>query len=165
MKNLFLKNKKNKNKNKGFLMVEVVIATAIILISVLVAVNVASKSISSSKQAIHATEATFLLEEGAEAVRIARDNAWTNISGLNINTDYYPTFSGGTWTLSPAPNTVGIFTRTVRIESVKRDASTNDISANGVDDPGTKLVTVNVSWSEGGVTISKTLSFYLSNIF
>ncbi len=146
-------------------MVEILLAASIITVSVLAAMAVAQKSIYVSRQAFHTSQATFLLEEGAEAVRIARDNAWANISVLNNATDYYLLYSGGTWTLSATPSIVGIFTRKVNIASVNRDAVTSDISVAGVDDPNTKLFTITVSWQEGGTTVSRTLSFYIINIF
>lgn len=153
------------SKGGGFMVVEILIAVSIITAFVLVAMTVAEKSIYVSRQALHATQAAFLLEEGAEAVRISRDNNWTNISSLSVGVNYYPTFSGGTWILSSTPNTVGIFTRTVSIVNVNRDNTTKDISSTGTDDPGTKLATVTVSWLEGGTTITKTLQFYTMNIF
>jgi len=153
------------NTKKGFMTVEILVAASIIAVSILAATAVAQKSIYVGRQAFHATQAAFLLEEGAEGVRVLRDNAWTNISGLTAGTTYYPTFSSGTWTLSTTSNTVGIFTRTVTIASVNRDNTTKDISASGTDDPNTKLVTVTVSWSEGTVTVTKTLQFYIINIF
>ena len=152
-------------RNKGFMMVEIMVAVSIITVSILTAMAVAQKSAYLSRQALHATEASFILEEGAEAVRIFRDNTWSNISSLTPGTNYYPTFSGGTWTLSITPNTVGIFTRKVTIASVKRDDVTKDIASAGTDDPGTKLATVTVSWPEGGTTITKTLPLYIMNIF
>jgi Tfp pilus assembly protein PilV len=156
---------KNKNSNRGFLMVEVVIATAIIITFVLVALSVASKSVSFAHETVHLTQTSFLLEEGAEAVRIARDNDWTNISNLVPATIYFPTFAGGTWTLSTTPSQVGIFTRSVTVSAVNRNQITGDISSIGLNDPGTKLVNINVSWQEGGQVLSRSLSFYLSNIF
>ena len=84
---------------------------------------------------------------------------------LTVGTNYYPTFSSNTWTLSTTPNTVDIFTRTVTIAPVNRDNTTKDISSTGTDDPGTKLVTITVSWPEGGVTVNRTLQFYIINIF
>jgi type II secretory pathway pseudopilin PulG len=152
-------------KNKGYMVVEILVAASIITVSVLAATAVAQKSIYVARQSFHATQAGFLLEEGAEAVRTLRDNSWTNISGLSVNTNYYPTFSGGTWTLSSTPNAVDTFTRTVSIASVNRDNTTKDISSTGTDDLGTKLVTVTVSWKEGGTTVSKILQFYITNIF
>jgi len=147
------------------MMIEIIVAVSIITVSILAAMAVTQKSVYVSRQAYHATQAAFLLEEGAEAVRIIRDNAWSNISSLTVGTNYYPTWAGGTWTLSQTANTVGIFTRTVTLASVNRDDTTKDIASAGTNDPGTKLVTVTVSWIEGGTTINKTLQFYIIDIF
>lgn len=152
-------------KNRGFMAIEILVGASIISASILTAMTVSQKSVYVSRQALHATQATFLLEEGAEAVRVIRDDAWTNISSLIPDTDYYPTFTGTTWSLSSTPNTVDIFTRTIRVANVSRDNSTKDISASGTEDPDTKLFTVTVSWPEGGETITKTLQFYIMNIF
>ena len=147
------------------MMVEILVAISIIAISILGAMAVCQKSVYVSREAFHETQAAFLLEEGAEAVRIVRDNAWSNISGLTAGVNYYPVFSGGTWALSSTANTVDIFTRTVSIENVNRYDTTKDIASTGTDDPQTKLVTITVSWQEGGVTLSKTLQFYIMDIF
>lgn len=128
--------------------IEILIASSIIAISILAATVVAQKSIYVSRQAFHTTQASFLLEEGAENTRIARDNAWSNIVNLNSSEQ------------------IGIFTRTVVASNVNRDNTTKDIvSTGGTLDVGTKLVTVTVSWPEGGVTVTKTLQFYIMNIF
>lgn len=164
MFNLF-KNKYFIGNNKGFMMVEIMVASSIIVASFLAVIIVAHKSVAVSKQALHTSQASFLLEEGAEAVRIVRDNGWANISSLNLATNYYPTFSGGTWTLSTTLNTVGIFTRKVVISAVNRNAGTGNIDPLGTLDTGTKLVTVTVTWFDSGVQISKTLSFYINDIF
>lgn len=148
------------------MMIEVLIAASIITISILAAMSVAQQSIYVSRQAFHTTQATFLLEEGAEAVRIVRDNAWSNISSLTLGTNYYPTFTGGTWTLSSTANAVGIFTRTVVLTSVNRDDITKDIvESGGTLDSGIKLVTITVSWLEGATTVTKNLQFYIVDIF
>jgi len=147
------------------MMVEMLVAFSIITVSVLFASAVAQKSLYVSRQAVHSAQAAFLLEEGAEAVRTLRADAWSNISTLSENTDYYPVFAGGTWTLAASPAMVGIFTRVVRIAPVLRDDSSKNIAASGTEDPDSKLVTVEVSWIEGGTTLTKTLQFYLMNIF
>lgn len=157
MKNIF-------NIKKGFLTVEVIIAASVITVAVLAVMAVAQKSIALARQSLHSAQASFLLEEGAEAVRIVRDNDWNNISVLSTSTTYYPVFSGGTWTLATIATNVGIFTRSVNISDVERDDSTGDIGT-GTVDLGTKLVTVTVSWVEGTSTITKTLPFYILDIF
>jgi len=130
------------------MMVEVLVATSIITVSILATMTVAQKSIYVSRQALHATQAAFLLEEGAENTRIARDNAWSNVTALNSSEQ------------------VGIFTRTVVASNVNRDDTSKDIvTSEGTIDDGTKLITVTVSWPEGGIAVTKTLRFYISNIF
>jgi len=144
-------------------MVEIMVAVSIITVSILAAMAVTEKSILVSRQALHASEASFLLEEGAEVVRILRDNSWSNISSLSTGTLYYPVFSSS-WSLSSTSSSVGNFVRTVSVANVNRDAS-SDISSSGTDDPLTKLININVSWEEGGQTVNKTLSFYIMDIF
>lgn len=163
---MFLISKKNLFSNKkGFMMVEIVIVASIIAVAFIAIIAVAQKSLQVGRQSIHVSQANFLLEEGAEAVRIARDNAWTNISNLTLGTNYYPTFSGGTWTLSTTPSTVGIFTRKVVLSAVNRNAGTGNIDPAGTLDTGTKLVTLTVSWQEGGITKTKTILFYINDLF
>ena len=159
--------RKNKNTiSKGVSTVEVLVAAAIISIAVLSATAVAQKSIAIARQSLHSSQAAFILEEGAEAVRILRDNGWANISGLASATDYYLVFSGGTWTSTTTANTVGIFTRSFTVTGVNRDITTSDIvTSGGVDDPGTKLITLTVTWEEGSNTVTKTLSFYITDLF
>ena len=153
-------------KQKGFLVVEILVAASIITLTILSATVVAQKSIYVSRQALNTTQAAHLLEEGAEAVRIYRDNAWANISGMTLGTNYYPVFSGGTWTFSTTVSTIGIFTRKVVVSNVNRDNSTKDIvTSGGAVDAGTKLVTVTVTWNDGTNVITKTLPFYITNIF
>ena len=154
---------------------EVLVATAIITIAVLAATGVAQKSVSIARQSTQNIQAAILLEEAAEGVRIMRDNDWSNISGLTAGTTYYPTFTtlvgsiyypAGTWTLSTTPNTVDNFTRTVVISAVNRDAVSGDIvTTGGADDPGTRLVTATVAWNVGTSTQTKSLSFYITDLF
>jgi type II secretory pathway pseudopilin PulG len=93
--------KKNIFKNKGFMMVEIVIATSIIAILIISMMSVVQRGISISRQSLHTIQAAYLLEEGAEAVRILRDNAWTNISELSTSLTYYLKIYKS-WTLKPA---------------------------------------------------------------
>jgi len=150
------------------MVVEILVAISIITASILAAMAVTQKSVYVSRQAFHTAQASFLLEEGAEAVRIVRDNAWSGISGLTAGGTYYLKFSGGTWITSTtlSDGVLGIFTRKVSVANVNRDNTSKDIvSSGGTLDAGTKLVTITVSWLEGGTLITKTLQFYIMNIF
>ena len=151
-------------KTKGFMMLEVLLVASIMTLSVLAVMSVAQKSIYVSRLALDATAASFLLEEGAEVVRILRDDTWNNISSLSTSTDYYADFSGG-WTLSLTPNTLGMYTRKIRFENVNRNDTTDDIVPSGTNDPNSRFVTVTVTWTNGGNVVNKTLSFYIFDIF
>ena len=165
--------KKIKNKNKGSMMVEIIIATSIITVFVLVSLSVAQKAITVSRRAVHTAEASFLLEEGAESIKIFRDSntTWINFTNLfNTSSTYCMPSTISSWTSvlsTSSPCTkIGIFTRVVNVANVNRDTISSDIvSSGGVDDPGTKLITITVSWPESGSTINKVLRFYINNIF
>ena len=152
----------------GFMMVEVIVAVSIIAVSVLAAMLVAQKSIQLSQRSISVSQAEYLIEEGAEAVRIIRDNGWNNITTLAVSTNYNLDFSGNTWVVTSDPSSIDLerFTRTVKFLNVNRDGTTGDIvEGGGTLDSGTKLVTVTVSWYENGQQVVRNLSFYIMDIF
>ncbi len=157
-----------KNKyNVGSALVEVMIACSIFSILSFSLISATNKGINLSNVALRQVQASFLLEEGAESVKIIRDNNWSNITGFTNNTNYYTSFNTTTNTvsLSTTSNTIdNFFTRTIVFSPVSRDAN-DDIATSGTVDSGTKKVTVTVSWPSAGVTLSKSLSFYISNIF
>lgn len=140
----------NKNKNsRGFTIIEVIVACSIISITVFALMSSAQKGISLSNRAVSQIQANYLLEEGAEAVKTIRDNNWTDIENLSINTDYYLFFNTSTnmWSLStssvapsgsiPTYPVDSIFNRTIKVSDVYRDAN-DDISDSGSLDSGTK---------------------------
>jgi len=128
----------------------------------------------------------FLVSDGSSSLKSSTDGInWTTetaVSGSYWNsiicgnglfvgvassgTNRVMTSSGGTWVLVTTPNTIDRFVRSVNVANVNRDASTGDIVSNGGTlDTGTRLITINISWSESGKTITKNLPFYISNIF
>jgi len=85
----------NKNKKKllsGFTIIEVLVACAIISISMFALMQTAQKGIQLSGVALKKSQASFLLEEGAEAVKSIRDNNWTTISNLSLSPTQYHLF-------------------------------------------------------------------------
>ena len=164
--------KKAKNKKAGSMMIEIIVATSIITLAALAFSVVETKAISLSRQATHLTQVAFLLEEGAESVKIFRDNnTWTNFATLFIpSSTYCLTGTVSSWTSAlptSSPCTkVGIFNRTINVANVNRDATTgNIVSSGGVLDTNTKFFTVTVTWDEKGISLTKTLRFYINNIF
>ena len=88
-----------KNK-KGIGAVEIIIGAAIISL-VLLSVGVAfQNSLKASRAIGKRVQASFLAEEGIEALRMLRDNDWQNISGLSDGGNYYLVWSSGAWATS-----------------------------------------------------------------
>lgn len=159
--------KNNFSKNKGFSLIEVVVASAIISIITFSIVSSAQKGLVLSQRALHQTQASYLLEEAAEAVKTIRDANWATISGLTVGTTYYLSFNTTTniWSLSTTANTIdGFFTRKVQLSAVNRDAS-DDIASSGTLDSRTKKVNINIAWPGDGGTVTKSLDFYIADIF
>jgi prepilin-type N-terminal cleavage/methylation domain-containing protein len=160
---------KNQNK-KGFALVELMVASAIITVMMFAITQAAQKGILLSERALHETQAGYLMEEGAEAVKTIRDTdvgastGWDTLSALTDNTTYYLSYISG-WSLSTTPNTIDSFTRTVVFSPVYRDINDDITSSGGTLDTHIKNVTVTVSWPYAGSTLSKTLSFYVVDIF
>lgn len=171
--------KKSKNiKNFGFTIIEVLVACSIITISMFALMQTAQKGLYLSHQSLKKSQASFLIEEGVEAVKSIRDNNWASISGITLNTPYYLFFNTNTklWVLSNASTTSlpshiptypidGVFTRTVVINSVGRDVNDDILSSGGTIDPRTKKINITVTWTSSGISSSKNLSFYITDIF
>ena len=169
---------KNRKLISGFTIIEVLIACSIITISMFALMQTAQKGISLSEYALTKSQASLLLEEGAEAVKSIRDNNWTTIDNISLDTPYYLFFNTSTkvWELNNTTTTSlsgsiptypidGIFRRTVTISSVGRDSNDNIVSSGGTLDPRTKKVVVTVMWSSSGISNTKSLSFYIADIF
>jgi len=154
--------------NQGFSLAEIIIACAIITTCIFALMTSATKSIQISRESLYRVQSSFLLEEGAEAVKAIRDASWNNISALNLGENYYLTFntSTNTWFLNQTPTVIdSLFTRTVVISAVNRNVD-NDIASSGTLDTRTKKVTIVVSWpSYDGITKTQELPFYISDIF
>jgi prepilin-type N-terminal cleavage/methylation domain-containing protein len=158
-----------KNHKSGFTLVEVLIASAIISLILFALISAAQQGIRLSYNALKQTQANSLLEEGAEAVKSIRDKNWSTISSITLDTNYYLSYDTSTniWSLGTTPVGVvdAVFTRTVSLSQVLRDA-TDDIAGAGTLDARTKKVTINVSWPiSDGTTQSKNLIFYIADIF
>lgn len=168
MKNIFNLNKNTNSLNQGFSVVEVLIACMIMSVVTLALMSAASKGIELSNKALKQVQSGLIAEEGVEAVKSIRDNNWTTISNLSVDTDYYLSFdtNSNTWSLSETPVLVdGTFTRKIVLSEVYRDNNNDDISSSGTLDAGTKRINVSVSWPSPNGTISRDIIFYLTNIF
>lgn len=154
--------------NKGFGLAEVVIAAGIIAAVIAALIATTNTFFKSSQSTTSDVKAGYLLEEGAEALKVMRDGGYTaNISSLSNNTSYYFSWNGSTWTTTTATSTIdSIFYRTLKLGAAYRDAN-SDLANSGTLDANTRKATITVAWFDQGKhsTSTKTLVTYISNIF
>ena len=150
----------------GFGLVEIIVGISVITVAFFAMMQVANVSLKVLKANENNLKATFLLEEGLEAVKIMRDSGWTiNIDALSNNVDYYFEFSGGMWH-STTTNVLidNFYERKFILGSVYRD-SNDDIAPSGILEVNARKVSVSVSWSDGRGETTKTISTYITNLF
>ena len=160
-----------KNK-RGFSLVEVLVGAAIIVVVIFVLMNAYATFFKAEAGSAKNVEATYLLEEGMEAARFIRDTGWTNLTAIGTSTNKYLVLVASTtpnyyvWQATSTNGLIdGLFTRTIKLDDVKRDATTQDISGSGVYDANTKKITITISWPSLATTSIKTASTYLTNLY
>lgn len=159
------------NNKKGIGLIETVVAVAILSTALGAIIITFSFYLKAALQNTEVIKATYLAEEGMEAMRIFRDSSWdTYIDSLSLNTDYYLNYATTTKTWSTSSNAQsnyidGKYQRTVRVSSVMRNSSDDIVSSGGTVDGDIKLVEVTVAWQQGEATTTRVVSGYLTNLF
>lgn len=154
-------------KKQGFGLLEIVVGVSIIsltLFGIMSTVGVSFKLMEDSTMNI---QASYLLEEGVEALRILRDSSWSgNIDSLSVDTSYYLIFESNNWL---ATSTVvyidNVFKRTFVLKDVNRDANDDIVEFGGALDSDTKKIIVSVEWQTRNGTSTREIGSYLTNMF
>ena len=152
------------NSGVGFGLIETVVAAALISLVLTAFVQVANISLKLLQKEKHSLEASYLLEEGVEGVRVIRDAGWNaNIAPLADGANYY-LVATSTYMLTQTPSALinGRYLRTVVFGAVVRDGS-DRIAQSGTPDAGTRQVKITVAWSERSATSSLDSVLYLTN--
>lgn len=154
------------SRTKGSSLVEAIIAIAVIVVVLSGIISVYPVLFRLSLGTVDKAQASLLLEEGVEAVKVMRDTNWNGtIGALTYDASYYVSFSGGTWTVTTVPAMIdGLFERTIAVSEVFRDGSDN-INVAGTSDPNTRKLTVYVSWWDQGATTTRSISTYVTKLF
>ena len=155
-------------KSRGFTLIEIVLATSIFTMFFLSISFFYKKALDVSKDTTGHIQSGYFLEEGIEAVKLMRDAGWTtNIATLTPGTTYYLYWNGSMWTATTTVQVLeNTYTRSFVIANVARDANDNIVSSGGTNDPGTKMVTLNISWmryGNKGIT-SDSIQTYITNL-
>jgi len=130
--------------SSGQSLVEILLAIALaaIIIPGLLTGIVASRE--GKVQQAQREKASTLLKETEDAVRSVRDTGWATFAIIGT---FHPINDGTTWSLSPGAEIIGDFTRSVTIANVQRDGSGAIVQSGGSNDPSTKRLIVDISWT------------------
>ncbi len=148
--------------SKGQSLIEIVIALGIFVIITSGIITLSLGALISERQGGEITQATFFMQQGAEATRSIRDLAYNKLAYYSDGLTHGIDNSSGIWEWSGLNNVKDQFTRTIKIEDVTRDISGN-IGA-GTNDLETKKITVSSDWSFALGRANQVQSiFYLTN--
>ena len=155
-----------KSGKGGFALLEALIAAA--LLTVVLAGAIGALLITSQTGTGNGAriEATYMADEGIEAVRLMRDSGWSaNIASHTTDTTFYLEWDGTTWVATDTNTYIdGAFERALVLSDVYRDGS-QQIAASGSLESDARRVTVTVSWRENDATSTRSLSAYITNLF
>jgi hypothetical protein len=152
--------------NAGFSLAEMVVMVCVAAFSILAIWKIYTVFIKISLSNPSNFQASFLAEEGIEAVKFMRDSSWnSNIAVLTPGTSYTLLFDGTAWKATTTYAYItNQFDRRFSIANVYRDASGN-IADTGSPDLNTKKVVVTISWWKDMATTTRQITTYVSNIF
>jgi hypothetical protein len=158
---------KKKHTNQGFGLLEIVVGVSVVsvtLFGIMTTVITALKLIEYSTENI---QASYLLEEGVETVKVLRDISWgSNIDTLTVGVPYFLVFENNNWHATSTPIYIdNIFLRSFVLQDVNRDANDDIVEFGGAQDPDTKKLIVSVEWQTRNETTTKKIEAYLTNMF
>lgn len=147
----------------GQLLIEVLVIMG--LLAVILPALVGSLVISrqGEPQRQNRLNATLLLREGVDYLRLIREESWLDVQEPGT---YQLVQSGTSWSLDPGIEQVGGFERFIEIESVFRD-EVGEIAPSGEEDLSIRRVRITVRWddpSPGEISSLLYLTRYLDNI-
>ena len=142
-------------KEKGFSIVEILVAAAVFVSAITVFVFSFEFLGGLSDKTADTTQAGVLLEEGAEAVLLLRDQGFdANIAALETETPYYLYWNGSAYATSESEVLIaGRYTRTITIFPAYRNGS-DAIAPSGTEDPATRRVRIEVMRDEDGEVLA-----------
>jgi hypothetical protein len=151
--------------SRGLSLVESVIASAVVSLFVGALALSFSAFLRVTSVNLESVKAAFLVEEGMEAVKFLRDADWQNIASLNTDFNYYLNFTGSSWELVTEGFLMDdLFLRSLVFDDVFRGSNGEIVQSGGTLDPGSRILSVSVSWFSRGATTTRSVSTYIADI-
>ena len=142
-------------KGQSLIEILVVIALMAIVLPAIISGFIVTREARPQQQ--RRLRAAEIIKETQEAVRIIRENGWSNVA--NDDT-YYPVVAGNSWTLTQGSEIIDGITREIIITSVYRENG-RIVTSGGSLDPSTKAITIRLTWNQPFTTTIQS-DFYLT---
>jgi len=158
-----------KSRKKGIVLAEILVSVFILSVILVVLVSANNIYLRSSSLNVLSAQAAYLSEEGIEATHTVIDRSWSDFSSLSTLNTYYLYFStaSSSWNLITSSTTAtqtGIFTRKIKIYPVMSDSDHKIVTSGGIEDPNTRKVVSEISWTFMGQSKMKFLTSYFTNL-
>ncbi len=151
-----------KKINAGFSVIEILVAIGIFAVLATAVVPSIIQTFTIARLGDNETDATFYTQEGIEAARSIKNQAWANLT----DGSYGLATGSGVWAFLGTNNTKGIYTRTETVSDIYRDISGNmQLSGctNMLDKNAKRVVATN-NWNSSPTrTNNVTLETYFTN--
>ena len=149
----------------GVTLVEVVTGVAIVSI-ILIAIGFSIQTYIEARATLLVNlEATYLAEEGYEIIRSIRDENWSTLSAIPVNTTRYIAVSTTTRAITTTPEVIDTdFRRSFKLQSVYRNA-TDDIVASTAPGATIDSDSLELEMSVAGPNGTTTLEAILTNLY
>lgn len=134
----------NLQLQKGQLLVELLITMGLAAVLLPALLTGLATTRAGRAQQDQRQQATLLVRESREAVRVIREKGWGSFA---INGSYHPVVSGTTWALTSGSEQINGFTRQILISDVYRDPGGAIVTSGGAIDSATKKIVTTASWS------------------
>src|SRR5690349_13169200 len=128
---------------EGYSIIEIILAIAIFVIISSSAVVAILGALTTIRLTQEQGQATYLANEGMEAIKSIRDQQWASLIPGNT---YGLSKTSGVWSFSGTSDTNGKYTRSLAVSAVNRSGGAI-VTSGGTVDFDTKKVTCTVSWN------------------
>lgn len=151
---------------QGISLIEVLVAVSILSVALVFINYTITLFVSARTELLADAKTLYLAEEGYELVRALRDDNWSTIDGLSLDTDYALSVSTTTLGLGSVPELIDDeYRRRFEVRALYRDSGDDDVTASTtpgavVDANGRELIV-----TVGGPTGTTSVRAILTNLF
>lgn len=131
-----------KKNQQGQSLIELLVAMAVFVLVVSSIMFLTLDAHLATRQGAERTQATFLAQEGVEAVTSIKNQGWKYLSTGDHGLDE----SGNLWQFSGTDNLIDKYTRQATVEEVYRDVNGDIVDSGGSLDLDTKKIISKVNW-------------------